>query len=269
MIKRIIIKLVYGSLLLPILSITFGNNTKSKILDNTILESQIIKDNITEIQANINNTVAEESSITEMEVNDKTSETNKKDIIEKIEIVEQKQNIIQNQKQSNNNQNNKTLENGNNNNQNSKILENGDDNNQNSKTLENSNCNNQDTKEIQNQGTQENFNQKNERKTNGETLNTPINKEIENETKLVITEKYEKNENESKMLKSEFERITGNNNNFSAEIKSDAKNGYCFYPYRESEIKKQLKDITFGSFEVYAEDVYSNGVKKRTNYYIK
>ena len=67
---------------------------------------------------------------------------------------------------------------------------------------------------------------------------------------------------------SEFNRLTNNNSNFSAEVKELAKKGYSFYPYRESEIIKQIKNITFGDFYVYAEDVFLNGVYKRTIYYI-
>ncbi len=245
--KRKIIKLVYVVLLVPILTIMFGNNSKNKTLDNTILRSKIIKDNMIEIQENINNLVVEESIIAEIKENDRTLDIDEKDIVEKIEVVEQKQSIIQNQKQDNNNQN--------------------------SENSQNSNSNYQDTKETQNQGTQENLNQKNEQNNNVGNANIQNDKEIKNEIKQITTEKqkiytYEKNETECEMLKSEFERITGNNPSFSVEIKEKAKDGYSFYPYRESEIKKQIKNLTFGSFEVYAEDVSLNGVKQRTIYYI-
>ena len=103
--KRKIIKLVYVVLLVPILTIMFGNNSKNKTLDNTILRSKIIKDNMIEIQENINNLVVEESIIAEIKENDRTLDIDEKDIVEKIEVVEQKQSIIQNQKQDNNNQN--------------------------------------------------------------------------------------------------------------------------------------------------------------------
>lgn len=96
-----------------------------------------------------------------------------------------------------------------------------------------------------------------------ENNNTSSKKE---ETKEVYT--YNQNSTESNYMLSEFNRLTNNNSNFSAEVKDLAKNGYYFYPYRESEIKKQIKNITFGDFYVYAEDVFVNGVYKRTVYYI-
>lgn len=88
----------------------------------------------------------------------------------------------------------------------------------------------------------------------------------ENTKKEQLT--YKQNVNQSNYMVSEFNRITNNDSNFSAEAKELAKKGYSFYPYRESEIKKQIKNITFGDFYVYAEDVFLNGTYKRTIYYI-
>lgn len=79
---------------------------------------------------------------------------------------------------------------------------------------------------------------------------------------------YEQNLDQSNYMLSEFNRLTNNNSNFSAEVKELGKKGYSFYPYRESEIIKQIKNITFGDFYVYAEDMFLNGVYQRTIYYI-
>lgn len=92
------------------------------------------------------------------------------------------------------------------------------------------------------------------------------NQDKTEETKKVYT--YEQNQDESNLLKNEFLKLTNNNPNFSVEINIKAKNGYCFYPYRESEIKKQIVNISFGNFYVYAENVFLDGQKQRTNYYI-
>ncbi len=79
---------------------------------------------------------------------------------------------------------------------------------------------------------------------------------------------YFVNEEASAFLLSEFYRLTNGNSNFTAEIDSKAKGSNPFWPYSESEITKQLINITFGDFIVYAEDYYKDDVKQRTLYYI-
>lgn len=79
---------------------------------------------------------------------------------------------------------------------------------------------------------------------------------------------YFYNESETKFLISEFKRLTNSNDNFSVRISETAKNSNAFYPYKESEVYKQVCNIAFGSFIVYAEDYYIDDVKQRTLYYI-
>lgn len=106
---------------------------------------------------------------------------------------------------------------------------------------------------------------KNEAKDEKKENNVTEDKK-EKETKKEYT--YKKNEKECQMLVSEFLRITNNNKNFSVTISENAKQGYPFYPYGASEIKKQVCNINFGKFCVYSEDVYCNGEYQRTIYYI-
>lgn len=79
---------------------------------------------------------------------------------------------------------------------------------------------------------------------------------------------YFYNESESQLLLSEFKRITNNDSNFTVRIDKKAKNSNPFWPYKESEIQKQIGNMTFGYFIVYSEDYYKDGVKQRTLYYI-
>lgn len=79
---------------------------------------------------------------------------------------------------------------------------------------------------------------------------------------------YYYNEDQTNFLVSEFYRLTNNNPSFTVKPDEKARNSSPFWPYKESEITKQIINITFGDFIVYAEDYYKDDVKQRTLYYI-
>lgn len=79
---------------------------------------------------------------------------------------------------------------------------------------------------------------------------------------------YYYNEEKTNFLVSEFYRLTNNNPNFTVKPDSRAKKSNPFWGYKESEITKQIENISFGDFIVYAEDYYKDDVIQRTLYYI-
>lgn len=79
---------------------------------------------------------------------------------------------------------------------------------------------------------------------------------------------YYYNEGKTKFLVSEFYRLTNNNPNFTVKPDPKAKKSNPFWGYKESEITKQIENISFGDFIVYAEDYYKDDIIQRTLYYI-
>lgn len=79
---------------------------------------------------------------------------------------------------------------------------------------------------------------------------------------------YYYNEGKTNFLVSEFYRLTNNNPNFTVKPDPKAKKSNPFWGYKESEITKQIENISFGDFIVYAEDYYKDDIIQRTLYYI-
>lgn len=113
--------------------------------------------------------------------------------------------------------------------------------------------------------------------TNPETKQEEPTPEIPEETKKEEVQEEQKelkngyfyNAEASNFLVNEFKRITNNDINFTVRIDSKAKESNPFWPYKESELIKQVCNTTFGYFIVYAEDFYKDDVKQRTLYYIE
>lgn len=113
--------------------------------------------------------------------------------------------------------------------------------------------------------------------SNPETKQEEPTPEIPEETKKEEVQEEQKelkngyfyNAEASNLLVNEFKRITNNDINFTVRIDSKAKESNPFWPYKESELIKQVCNTTFGYFIVYAEDFYKDDVKQRTLYYIE
>lgn len=106
-----------------------------------------------------------------------------------------------------------------------------------------------------------------------EENNIIVNNTTETEVPTTVIQKelksgYFYNSEESQRMITEFKKITNNDSNFTVKIDSSAKKSNPFWPYKESEISKQVYNISFGYFVVYAEDFYVDDVKQRTVYYI-
>lgn len=101
-----------------------------------------------------------------------------------------------------------------------------------------------------------------------QTENTSETTSTHEEPEIPKKNGYYYNEGKTNFLVSEFYRLTNNNPSFTVKPDEKAKNSSPFWPYKESEITKQIKNITFGDFIVYAEDYYKDDVKQRTLYYI-
>lgn len=100
------------------------------------------------------------------------------------------------------------------------------------------------------------------------TENTSETTSTHEEPEIPKKNGYYYNEGKTNFLVSEFYRLTNNNPNFTVKPDPKAKKSNPFWGYKESEITKQIENISFGDFIVYAEDYYKDDIIQRTLYYI-
>lgn len=101
-----------------------------------------------------------------------------------------------------------------------------------------------------------------------QTENTSETTSTHEEPEIPKKNGYYYNEGKTNFLVSEFYRLTNNNPNFTVKPDPKAKKSNPFWGYKESEITKQIENISFGDFIVYAEDYYKDDIIQRTLYYI-